>query len=122
MSILQPQLVDNKTRDDLSKDPDLLFIIDELPFRLQKAYNWVHTKQEVPQVLYWHCEAGCDRTGEASGAYYMKYLNYNVTAAFDRDTRECGRPPNYFSKGMIGWFCLYLEEQTGSDYGNCLDF
>ena len=49
------------------------------------------------------CLGIADRTGEISGAYYVAYENYNITAAFARDTVECGRPPNYFSKGALMW-------------------
>jgi len=52
----------------------------------------------------------------------MTYNNYNVTGAFARDTVECGRPPNYFSKGALGWYCLTLAEETGRDLGDCLNF
>ncbi len=45
----------------------------------------------------------------------------NVTSAFAKDTLDCGRAPNYFSKGAIGWYCLSLEHE-GYKLGDCLNF
>ena len=76
---------------------------------------------DPPTVLYVHCSAGCDRTGEFIGAYAMRYLGYNVTTAMGEACRQCGRCPNYFSSSALGWWCL-TEKQNRSDVGDCLDF
>eukprot|EP01138_Halocafeteria_seosinensis_P003533 gb/GECG01003611.1/.p1 GENE.gb/GECG01003611.1/~~gb/GECG01003611.1/.p1 ORF type:complete len:242 (+),score=26.12 gb/GECG01003611.1/:1-726(+) len=119
--LLPPQFVDNKTREQILEDPDLLFAIDKLPSRLEQAHQWVHGMQDSPLVVYWHCEGGCDRTGEISGAYYVTYQGYNITAAYDKNTKDCGRPENYWSINMLGWYCLYYEKQSGNDIGDCLN-
>ena len=122
------------------------------------VHEWVHTVHQVPKVIFWHCDAGCDRTGEGkwrfmssplystvfffrrevfvvillillicmekvavSGAYYVRYQGYNISAALDKDVKDCGREPSYFSRGMLGWYCLYYEKTTGNNIGNCLN-
>lgn len=99
-----------------------LWAIDQLPSRLAAVRSMILTPRPNPLVIYWHCEAGCDRTGEFSGAYYVTYENYNITGAFARDTLECGRAPNYFSQGALGWFCLSYEYVNGVNIGDCLNF
>jgi len=73
------------------------------------------------KILFLYYDHSCDRTGEFSGSYYMQYQGYNVSGAFARNTVECGRAPNSFSKGALGWYCLTLEKE-GRSLGNCLDF
>ena len=34
-----------------------------------------------PTIIFAHCNAGCDRTGEFIGSYMMSYLGYNITTA-----------------------------------------
>ena len=33
----------------------------------------ITTKTDVPTLVYVHCTAGCDRTGEVIGSYRLKY-------------------------------------------------
>jgi len=160
---LPPEDVDPEQRAALVKDQAQLWALDQLPSRLATVRGWLMDESGPPTVYLWHCEAGCDRTGEVSGdvppcrhhgatappaagrllrpgrcarhpppfplppsvqfsgAYYMNYAGYNVSAAFARDTVECGRPPNYFSKSAIAWWCL-SRESDGHPEGNCLSF
>lgn len=53
-AVLPPQDVNNATRDALVRNPSVLFSVDQLPSRLETAYKWVHTYDDVPQVIYWH--------------------------------------------------------------------
>lgn len=119
-SLLPPQYVNASERARLVANTTELYYVDQLPTRLSTVRNWLATQYDKPHVMFWHCEAGCDRTGEMSAAYYMTYQGYNVTGAFAKDTVDCGRPPNYFSAGAIEWYCLWLEAHHGADLGNCL--
>lgn len=56
-----------------------------------------------------------------SGAYYMNYAGLNVSEAFARNTAECGRAPNYWSKNAQAWWCE-TRNAEGHDEGNCLSF
>ena len=119
-SLLPPQLVNATERASIANDTATLWALDHLPDRLTTIRQWLATPTPKPTVFFWHCEAGCDRTGEMSAAYYMTYQGYNVTGAFAKDTLDCGRPPNYFSAGAIEWYCLNLEETQGKSLGDCL--
>jgi hypothetical protein len=118
---IPPELFNATEREALAHDPAKLWELDQLPSRLATIREWLMDESKPPTVYLWHCEAGCDRTGEFSGAYYMVNSGYNVSGAFARDTVECGRPPNYFSKSAIGWWCETLEAE-GKQVGDCLSF
>lgn len=42
--------------------------------------------------------------------------------AWDRDTVDCGRAPDYWSKNAFQWYCLTLETQQGLDLGDCVNW
>ena len=95
---------------------------DHLTERLLAVRAMLTNESAPPTILYVHCNAGCDRTGEFVGAYAMAHLGYNATTAMGEACRQCGRCPNYYATNSIGWFCLtlqYLHNRT--DLGNCLD-
>jgi len=76
-----------------------------------------------PVVLYVHCTAGCDRTGEVIGSYRMKYqTEYDVVEMYGLDVAECGRPPNYWSTTALEWFCLYMQENGRPNLADCMEF
>lgn len=76
-----------------------------------------------PVVIYVHCEAGVDRTGEFCGSYSMAYKNMTfadvrpalglryphstqaLTYANSVEPREIRTP----SRNGMQWFCLYLK-------------
>ena len=57
-------------------------------YHLSKLTETLHdllTQHGGPTLAYTHCEAGTDRTGEVSGAYYLRYLNMSFQQALDID-------------------------------------
>jgi len=91
-----------------------VWAIDQLPTRLETLRQMLETKTDVPHLMYAHCTAGCDRTGEFIGSYRMQYLRLNTTDMYAADTSECGRSPNWFGTSALEWFCLYLQETNGT--------
>lgn len=61
-----------------------------------------------PTVVYVHCVAGCDRTGEIVGGYRMQYKKQGVQAVYDQNTKECGREEYRASANALEAFCRYL--------------
>ena len=47
-------------------------------------------KYNIPTVIYTHCIAGCDRTGEFIASYRLQYEWQNITKVYDMDATECG--------------------------------
>jgi hypothetical protein len=66
-----------------------------------------------PLVLYAHCAAGCDRTGEFIAAYSMTYLGWNFTRSIDHSRSICGgNPPVYWNMLAAQWYCASLYEAS----------
>lgn len=91
------------------KIPDLMVFIREL-------LTGVENKSVV---IYTHCEAGTDRTGEISGAYYMKFLNMTFTDALQIDNHVQHRDMYHDSRNALQWYCFYLHFIEGFDSLKC---
>ena len=96
--------------------------VDKIPSRVTDIAAMVNTKSTVPTIVYVHCTAGCDRTGEVIGSYRLKYKPVNVTQMYALDIDECGRPPNYWSTTALKWFCIYMEENGRPNLADCNGF
>jgi len=69
-----------------------------------------------------HCMCGCDRTGEMSIAYSMRYLNKSFTEALRESERVAGRHMIYQFQVAAQWYCEHLRTRglyTGDDCGDC---
>eukprot|EP00761_Pharyngomonas_kirbyi_P013676 gb/GECH01013705.1/.p1 GENE.gb/GECH01013705.1/~~gb/GECH01013705.1/.p1 ORF type:complete len:248 (+),score=63.83 gb/GECH01013705.1/:1-744(+) len=91
--------------------------IDRLHSRVPQLHEWMTQKKRAdgrPVVMYVHCEAGTDRTGEVSGAYYMQYQGWNYTATIEYDDSIHHRPIRALSRHAIDWYCWYLYYTTGN--------
>ncbi len=63
---IPPQDFNETDRSKLANDPATLWAIDQLPQRLPEIRAKLLDESGPPTVYLWHCEAGCDRTGEVS--------------------------------------------------------
>lgn len=77
-------------------------------------------------AVYVHCAGGCDRTGEFVGAYRMSFFHTpELRPIYAMDVSECGRAPDYFASGALGWYCLQwnLFNSTSGEppMPDCLD-
>eukprot|EP00026_Physarum_polycephalum_P017198 Phypoly_transcript_18346.p1 GENE.Phypoly_transcript_18346~~Phypoly_transcript_18346.p1 ORF type:complete len:249 (+),score=36.42 Phypoly_transcript_18346:37-747(+) len=89
-----------------------LWQLDKLPSRVVTLRNILNSPgpNNIPVVIYIHCEAGSDRTGEVSGAYYLTYLNFpSFEAAITLDNKIAGRPIRNASANALQWYCYYLQ-------------
>jgi hypothetical protein len=96
--------------------------VDKIPERVTEIQTMITTKTAAPTLVYVHCTAGCDRTGEVIGSYRLKYQNVNVTQMYALDINECGRPPNYWSTTALKWFCIYEQENGRPSLTDCTGF
>eukprot|EP01147_Barroeca_monosierra_P003631 gene3631-6210_t len=68
--------------------------LDKLPDKMMLLDQFLSVKKDLPNIIYIHCEAGMDRTGEMSGSYYMHSLNMTFQHALAIDnsieTRNIG--------------------------------
>jgi len=81
---------------------------DNLPFTMMALRQMLYTKGNLPVVIYMHCEAGTDRTGETSGSYYIRYLDYSFKKALYIDDHIQNRDIVELSRNAFQWYCYYL--------------
>lgn len=110
--LVSPNAFNSKQRNLLLKSHIPLIFRDKVIQRVLSMKKMLDTKQSKTYVYYVHCEAGCDRTGEFFAAYRMKVLNEPLLTAWQKDTQECGRPPNKFAKDSVQWLCYALGRSS----------
>jgi len=94
---------------------------DDLPKLIPALKSMVNTPRAdgVPTIIYFHCECGCDRTGEVAGSYAMKYLNFTYGKAYEWDDSIAGRwilPNHDFA---LQWYCEYLRYAENMNVHPC---
>lgn len=81
-----------------------------------KTLRLLLTNATSPTVVYFHCDAGMDRTGEMYGDYQMTYANQTYHEVYDFDNSiegPGGRSINKVNKQALEWMCIYLFEVKG---------
>jgi hypothetical protein len=95
---------------------------DRLNERVESLRGWLENtapvaqgKTKVPIVVYIHCAVGCDRTGEFSGAYYLRYLNKSWEEVNKLNQSMCShnRPFNCKNYRALQWYCVWLNPKRG---------
>ncbi|MFI5334014.1 MAG: tyrosine-protein phosphatase [Chlamydiales bacterium] len=61
-------------------------------------------------VIYLHCRAGKDRTGEAAACYLMQYKNYSYKDAVALNKQIAKRDLRCLSMNAIRWYAFYLRD------------
>lgn len=86
---------------------------DNLPVYIPSLHDLLYTPGKRSVVIYFHCECGCDRTGEMGGSYMIKYKNITYEKVMTWNTNIAGRPimPNH--QFAIIWYCYYLNLVEG---------
>jgi hypothetical protein len=111
--LVNPSLLPNATVEAKAKNLSQ-WQRDDLPDYIPSFYKLLYTPRSQPTVIYFHCECGCDRTGEIGGSYAMKYLNKNYKDATSWNDAIAGRPilPNH--QYAMHWYCYYLAIVEGT--------
>jgi hypothetical protein len=104
---------------------------DRLASRVEILRGWLEDaspvlqgKAKLPIVIYIHCVAGCDRTGEFSGAYYLRYLHksWEEVNALNRSLCHRNRPFGCKNYRAVQWYCLWLNLERGFSLNWWKDF
>lgn len=64
---------------------------------------------DKPKIIFFHCVAGEDRTGQVFGAYKMLFNNWSYKQALDFDNQVEDRDIRSMSRHGLTWFCYYLK-------------
>jgi hypothetical protein len=109
------------SRDFLGRNLDN-WLSDKLGERVELLRKWltgsqpiVSGKTTLPIVIYVHCVAGCDRTGEFIGAYYLRYMNKSWQEMNELNQSMChhNRYFNCRNYRADQWYCLWLNLKRG---------
>jgi len=93
---------------------------DNLPDKMTKLRNLLYTDNGVTTVIYIHCDAGMDRTGEVSGSYYMRWLNWTFHEALYYDDNAIeDRNIHVASRNALQWYCYNLVDTQQMPNNNC---
>jgi hypothetical protein len=119
LSVNDPALAD--CREYLARNLDqwlndkLISRVKQLRKLLESPAPGFHDKARMPVVIYIHCVAGCDRTGEFSGAYYLRYLHksWEEVNAINRSLSGGNRPFSCKNYRAVQWYSLWLNLERG---------
>lgn len=84
--------------------------IDGLSYLMHQLKKMVDYKYSDDIVIYMHCIAGKDRTGEASACYLMQYKGYSYNQAMEFNQQIARRKLRQMSINAIRWYAFYLCE------------
>lgn len=104
-NLTSPDIYPGRTKKILEKlpTPDRL---DELVVQLKMLLSQASTDT----LIYVHCQAGKDRTGEVIAAYSMKYQGRSYSDAIKNARSVAGRRLSIFSENAIKWYAWYLSD------------
>ena len=94
--------------------------LDDLPSKMYTVRDMLEAQPsdgDLPTVIYWHCEAGTDRTGEVSGCYMMSFLNVTYPQALAVQNHIQTRDMAKASKHGMEWCCEWLAYGTAARQG-----
>lgn len=82
---------------------------DQLQKLTQRVYLDVRIQETVPKVVFFHCQAGEDRTGDVFGAYQMTHNGWSYKEALWFDNHVLSRPILNHTRNGMNWYCWYLQ-------------
>jgi len=93
---------------------------DDLENRALALKALLDTQTAVPSAIYFHCDEGCDRTGETYGAYAMRIHGKTWNQVNSENLNYCGRPQMCHWYKMMQFYCLYLNRANPTAFKGCL--
>ncbi|KAJ6254384.1 phosphatase [Anaeramoeba flamelloides] len=95
---------------------------DRITPRLKITYDLLHKVETLPKFIYFHCEAGSDRTGEFAGCYKMLHFGWDYQQVIKYDTEIAGRKMVIFNSNHLQWYCYYLKENLNMNISCELEY
>ncbi|MCE5318381.1 MAG: tyrosine-protein phosphatase [Parachlamydia sp.] len=111
-SLINPCDLDKSLRNYILTNHD----VDGLKALMNQLKSLLEARYADDAIIYMHCNAGKDRTGEAAAAYLMQFQNYSYEAAVRLDLEIAQRSLRELSLNAIRWYAFYLRDiaHTGS--------
>jgi hypothetical protein len=95
---------------------------DKLVSRVETLRTMLTSQNSpIPLVIFFHCDCGCDRTGQLAGAYAMRFHNASWDQVVATNRQVAGRPQLCPTHHQMQWYCVYANSVLNiSSTGNCL--
>jgi len=93
--------------------------LDQLDILTTKMHDTLVAQGDIPKVIFFHCVAGEDRTGEVFGAYKMLFNGWTYRQALDFDNQVETRKIKDMSRNGLNWFCYFMQETNGYKGNDC---
>lgn len=89
------------------------YMVDDLPEYVMRLKALLNENKEIPTVIYVHCQAGKDRTGELIGAYMMQEMGVSLERFLEINQGIVNnREISVFSENQLRWFEHLLKRRT----------
>lgn len=108
-NLANPDSVWSVARKKIDKEPS----IDKLDDLVNQINSRLLTKKDKPVVIYVHCEAGKDRTGEVIAAWRMRFEEKKYQAVLDEANQIAGRDIEKASRYGLKWYAWKLKDHKG---------
>ena len=98
--------------------------VDNLPNFIPRIRNTVFNEvpPTTPTLIFFHCEAGADRTGQVAASYMMQYHGFTAKQAFEWDNEVAGRNIAQMSQNGMLFYCWWLTYQQGFKNLDCMNY
>lgn len=96
----------SKQRTEIASKED----IDGLKSLMVQLHKIMQSSCGRPYLIYMHCRAGKDRTGEASAAYLMQFKGVSYADAFGLNEKIADRPLHEERLNALRWYAFYLRD------------
>lgn len=87
--------------------------VDGLRQLICQIHQILQKPSSVPVIIYMHCNAGKDRTGEAAACYLMHYKGYSYEKTVTLDKKMAHRSVHRDQLNAIRWYAFYLRDHLG---------
>lgn len=84
--------------------------IDGLKPLMRQLHQAVQTQHTTPYLIYLHCKAGKDRTGEAAACYLMQFKGFSYQEVVALDAWIAEREVHPQKLNAIRWYAFYLRD------------
>ena len=100
----------NSYPEELRKELEQIPSLGHLSRLVENINELIDTKNSKAQIIYVHCEAGHDRTGEVIAAYQMRYAQISYECAYSNANKIAGRLISGYSQSGLQWYAYYLKD------------
>ncbi len=105
-ALIDPLKIEKKVREFVLHHHD----VDGIKKLMNRIHDLMESEHEHDLVIYIHCNAGKDRTGEAAASYLMGYKGLSYDDAMHLNHQIAGRDLKHASVNAIRWEAFYLRD------------